>query len=177
MPGYSRGLRSGVFDSPCGRRYRSIQYSGNPFAVTSGNSTTLRHPSQRQLHGKSILLPSAPFSGDNITSAVTTFSFTDGNQTLTNLNSSGFSFTISLDGSGALIGPWEIDIGDLQNGPGTFRHFLFPAANVATIPAVQAATRLRSSALRVSTMRVRGADPLPLWARRRRYRNPHHWRC
>ena len=92
-------------------------YVGNPFAVTSGNPP----PSVTHLSGNftvnEFLLPSAPFSGENITSAVATFSFTDGNQTLTNLNSSG-SFTISLDSSDALVGPWEIDIGDLQNGPG-----------------------------------------------------------
>jgi len=92
-------------------------YVGNSFAVTSGNPP----PSVSHLSGNftvnQFLLPSAPFSGENITSAVATFSFTDGNQTLTNLNSSG-SFTISLDGSRTLIGPWEIDLGDLQNGPG-----------------------------------------------------------
>ena len=92
-------------------------YSGSPFAVTSGNPP----PSVTHISGNftvnEFLLPSAPFSSENITSAVATFSFTDGNQTLTNLNSSG-SFTISLDGSNALIGPWEIDIGDLSSGPG-----------------------------------------------------------
>jgi hypothetical protein len=79
-------------------------YVGTPFAVTSGSPP----PSVTHLSGNftvnQFLLPSAPFSSQNVTSAVPTFSFTDGFQTLTNLNSSG-SFTISLDGSGALIGP------------------------------------------------------------------------
>ena len=93
-------------------------YSGNPFAVQSGAP-----PSVTNLSGNftvnEFLLPSAPFSGEDITSAVATFSFTDGNQTLTNLNSSG-SFTISLDSSGALVGPWEIDISDPQSELETF---------------------------------------------------------
>lgn len=110
---------------PAGAAIVRYAYSGNPFAVQSGAP-----PSVTNLSGNfavnQFLLPSAPFSNDNITGAVTSFSFTDGNQTLTNLNSSG-SFTISLDGAGALIGPWNISIGDTVNGPGLLTVSLTPS--------------------------------------------------
>ncbi|MGE0260540.1 MAG: hypothetical protein AB7T18_17485 [Alphaproteobacteria bacterium] len=73
------------------------------------------------------MLPSAPFSSQDVTSAVATFSFTDGNQTLTNSNTAAFSFTISLDSSKALVGPWQINIGDTLNGPGLQTFSLTPS--------------------------------------------------
>ncbi len=69
------------------------------------------------------LLPSAPFSNVDITSAVKGFNFSDGNQFLGLTETSVFSFTISLDSSGDLIGPWSISIGDLSDGPGFLTSF------------------------------------------------------
>ncbi len=102
-------------------------YVGMPFAVTSGSppSSVINISGDFQFNQALVPLPtSAP---DDITSLITAFSFTDGNQTLTKLNTSSFSFQITLDSSGALVGPWEIDIGNLSSGPGLQTFSLTPS--------------------------------------------------
>ena len=93
-------------------------YVGMPFAVPSGPVP----PSVTNLSGEfrvnAALIPLPTSSLDDITSLVSSFSFTDGNQTLTNRNTQSFSFEITLDSAGHLVSPWEIDIGNIMSGPG-----------------------------------------------------------
>jgi hypothetical protein len=93
-------------------------YVGVPFAVTTGSPPSSVTNISGHFQFNQVLVPTPTPAPDDITSLVTSFSFTDGNQTLTNLNTSSFSFEITLDSSGALVSLWEITIGDLTNGPG-----------------------------------------------------------
>ncbi len=94
-------------------------YVGMPFAVTSGSPPSSVTNISGDFQFNQALVPLPTSAPDDITSLITAFSFTDGNQTLTKLNTSSFSFQVTLDSSGALVSPWEINIGDLSSGPGT----------------------------------------------------------
>lgn len=97
-----------------------VQYSyvGMPFAVQSGAPPSVTHMSGF-FDINSVLVPTpTPSTNYNITGAVTAFSFTDGNQTLTKKNTSSYSFLVTLDGSGTMIEPWSVTIGDASIGPG-----------------------------------------------------------
>ena len=89
-----------------------------PFAVQSGAPPSVTHMSG-WFDINSVLVPTpTPSAPYDITSAVTAFSFTDGNQTLTNTNTSSDTFQVTLDSSGTMIEPWNITIGDASSGPG-----------------------------------------------------------
>ena len=107
----------------------TVQYNyvGNRFDLQSGGPpppSSVINLSGNFIVNQSLLL-SVPFSFDDITSAITAFSFTDGFQTVSNSSTSVFSFTISLDSSGALTGPWLLELGDTVTGPG-FLSFSYP---------------------------------------------------
>jgi hypothetical protein len=102
-------------------------YVGMPFAVTSGSSPSSVTNISGDFQFNQVLVPTPTSALDNITSLITAFSFTDGNQTLTKLNTSSFSFQVTLDSSGALVSPWEIVIGDLSSGPGLQTFSLTPS--------------------------------------------------
>lgn len=93
-------------------------YVGMPFAVQSGAPPSVTHMSGF-FDINSFLVPTpTPFTNYNITSAVTAFSFTDGNQTLTKENTSSYTFLVTLDSAGDMIEPWSISIGNTSSGPG-----------------------------------------------------------
>jgi hypothetical protein len=102
-------------------------YVGVPFAVTTGSPPSSVTNISGDFQFNQVLVPTPTTALDDITSFVTSFSFTDGNQTLANLNTSSFSFQITLDSSGALVSPWEITIGDINNGPGLQTFSLTPS--------------------------------------------------
>ncbi|HEU0155981.1 MAG TPA: PEP-CTERM sorting domain-containing protein [Stellaceae bacterium] len=112
------GCLFALFARPAAAVLVEYDYVGMPFAVTTGPVP----PSVTNLSGDfqidAALLPLPTPSLDDITSLVSSFSFTDGNQTLTNLNTSNFSFEVTLDSAGHLVSPWEIDIGNIMSGPG-----------------------------------------------------------
>ena len=126
-------------------------YVGMPFAVTSGSPPSSVTNISGDFQFNQALVPLPTSAPDDITSLITAFSFTDGNQTLTKLNTSSFSFQITLDSSGALVGPWEIDIGNLSAGQDS-RHFRLRQVNAATTLPERTAIWLQSNAFRVSIM-------------------------
>jgi hypothetical protein len=117
----------GLFNLPAAAGIVQYKYVGMPFAVTTGAPP----PSVTNITGdfqfNQVLVPTPTPTLDDITSLITSFSFTDGNQTLTKLNTPSFSFQITLDSAGALVSPWEITIGDLANGPGLQTFSLTPS--------------------------------------------------
>lgn len=95
----------------------TYSYTGQSFAVTSGPVP----PSVTNLSGSFSVVQGSlfpPTTSADITALVTDFSFTDGNQTLTKQNTASYSFIVSLDAGGQLIGPWEITIGYPSSGIG-----------------------------------------------------------
>jgi hypothetical protein len=114
-------LASGVlwlFSQPATAGIVQYNYVGMPFAVTSGSPPSSVTNISGDFRFNQVLVPTPTAAPDDISSLITAFSFTDGNQTLTKLNTSSFSFQITLDSSGALVSPWEITIGDISGGPG-----------------------------------------------------------
>ena len=99
-----------------------VQYSyvGMPFAVQSGAPPSVTNMSGWfDVNNALVSIPTPPYSTpDDITSAVTAFSFTDGNQTLTNTTTGSYTFDVTFDSSGTMIEPWNITIGNASSGPG-----------------------------------------------------------
>ena len=141
-------------------------YVGMPFAVTSGSPPSSVTNISGDFQFNQALVPLPTSAPDDITSLITAFWFTDGNQTLTKLNTSSFSFQVTLDSSGALVSPWEINIGDLSSGPGLQTFSLTPS-QCGDNTTERMAIWPRSNALRVSIMPARGPVPYPWWAPRR----------
>jgi hypothetical protein len=108
----------GLFSVPATAGIVQYNYVGMPFVVSTGTPPSSVTNISGDFQFNQALVPLPTSTPDNITSLITAFSFTDGNQTLTKLNTSSFSFRVTLDSSGALVSPWEIDIGNLSNGPG-----------------------------------------------------------
>jgi hypothetical protein len=116
----------GLLSRPAAALIVEYDYVGMPFAVPSGPVP----PSVTNLSGNfridfsALFPPTSP--DDDITSLVKSFSFTDGNQTLTNLNTTNFMFEATFNSTGHLVAPWEITIGDIMNGPGLQTFSLTP---------------------------------------------------
>ncbi|HEY1299075.1 MAG TPA: hypothetical protein VGF07_01170 [Stellaceae bacterium] len=107
----------GLLSWPAAASIVEYDYTGQPFAVGSGQPPSVTHLSGNfRIDFSALFPPTTP--DDNITSLVKSFSFTDGNQTLTNLNTPNFTFEATFNSTGKLIGPWDIEIGDTSNGPG-----------------------------------------------------------
>jgi hypothetical protein len=117
----------GLFNRPAAAGIVQYNYVGVPFAVTTGMPPSSVTNISGDFRFNQVLVPTPTTALDDITSLVTSFSFTDGNQALTNLNTSSFSFQITLDSSGALVSPWQITIGDINNGPGLQTFSLTPS--------------------------------------------------
>ena len=114
---FAGGLIASV-SQPANATIVQYSYVGMPFAVQSGAPPSVTHMSG-WFDINSVLVPTpTPSAPYDITSAVTAFSFTDGNQTLTNTNTSSDTFQVTLDSSGTMIEPWNITIGDASSGPG-----------------------------------------------------------
>jgi PEP-CTERM motif len=116
----------GLFNLPAAAGIVQYNYVGVPFAVTTGSPPSSVTHISGDFQFNQALVPVPTSALDDISSLITSFSFTDGNQTLTKLNTSSFSFQITLDSSGALVSPWQITIGDLNNGPGLQTFSLTP---------------------------------------------------
>lgn len=117
----------GLFNLPAAAGIVQYDYVGMPFAVTSGSPPSSVTNISGDFQFNQVLVPTPTPALDDISSLITSFSFTDGFQTLTKLNTSSYSFLITLDSSGALVSPWEITIGDINNGPGLQTFSLTPS--------------------------------------------------
>jgi hypothetical protein len=106
-------------DQPANAAIVEYSYVGMPFVIKSGTPPTpVTQISGFFLVNKALIPIPTPSQDFDITSAVTAFSFTDGSQTLTNINTSSDTFLVTLDSSGTMIEPWSVSIGNTVSGPG-----------------------------------------------------------
>jgi hypothetical protein len=161
-------LASGLLwlsSQPVAAGIAQYNYVGMPFAVTSGSPP----PSVTNISGdfqfNQALVPTPTPAPDDITSLITAFSFTDGNQTLTKLNTPPSRFRSRWIAPALWSAPGRSPLATLQMGR-VSRHFRFRRANAATTLPERMAIWPRSSALRVSIMLARGPAPYLWWAPR-----------
>jgi hypothetical protein len=86
----------GLFSVPATAGIVQYNYVGMPFVVSTGSPPSSVTNISGDFQFNQVLVPTPTPALDNITSLITAFSFTDGNQTLTKLNTSSFSFQVTL---------------------------------------------------------------------------------
>jgi hypothetical protein len=106
----------GFLSRPAAAFIVEYDYVGMPFEESNGPPSVTNLSGDFLIDSSKLSLPTT--LDDDISGLIKSFSFTDGNQTLTKSNAPFFTFKATFDDSGQLTGPWDIEIGDQLSGPG-----------------------------------------------------------